>query len=36
MYNLDDHLWHPVLPSAWPRDPPPGELETAVVVQYAM
>ena len=34
-YSLSDHLWHAVQPSSWPDDPPDGEIEAAVVVQYA-
>jgi hypothetical protein len=34
-YSLTDKLWHCVQPSRWPDDPPTGELETAVIVQYA-
>ena len=34
-YNDNDMRWHAVQPSSWPDDPPPGELDTAVIVQYA-
>jgi hypothetical protein len=34
-YNDSDMRWHAVQPSSWPDDPPPGELDTAVIVQYA-
>ena len=34
-YNDGDMRWHAVQPSSWPDDPPPGELDTAVIVQYA-
>ena len=34
-YNDADLLWYAVTPSAWPHDPPPGDISTGVVVQYA-
>ena len=35
VYNDADLLWYAVTPSAWPHDPPPGDISTGVVVQYA-
>ena len=34
-YSDSDSLWHAVQPSGWPDSPPPGELDTAMIVQYA-
>ena len=34
-YNDADMLWYAVTPSAWPHDPPPGDLSTGIIVQYA-
>ena len=34
-YDGMSKKWYPVLPSKWPDDPPPAEIEAAVVVQYA-
>ena len=28
-------LWHPVTPSRWPDEPPAGELDVAMIIQYA-
>ena len=35
-YSMSDHLWHAVQPSCWPGDPPAGELDVAVIRQYAV
>ena len=34
-FSTIDLKWHPLRPSSWPDDPPPGEIEAAIVVQYA-
>ena len=36
MYCPGDKLWHAMQPSRWPDDPPAGELDAAVAVQYAV
>ena len=35
-YNSLDQMWHAVSPSRWPESPPPGELETALIIEYAV
>jgi hypothetical protein len=34
-YDNVSKAWHPIQPSRWPDDPPPGEIDAAVAVQYA-
>ena len=34
-YDPNAQLWHPVSPSKWPESPPTGELDVAIIVQYA-
>jgi hypothetical protein len=34
-YDPGVQLWHPVTPSRWPDAPPEGELDIAIIVQFA-
>jgi hypothetical protein len=36
MFAPHDQLWYAIQPSRWPDDPPAGELDAAVAVQYAV
>eukprot|EP00966_Prymnesium_polylepis_P299971 6932065-Prymnesium_polylepis.1 len=36
MFEPSSQLWHAIQPSRWPDNPPAGEIDAAVAVQYAV